>query len=146
MNADRLEQMKPGAWIINTARGPIIEEAALIDALRAGHLAGAGLDVFEVEPIEEDNPLLTMDNVMVAPHIAVYSEEGQIRASKRAAQIATAALNGPTAGPDPGDRQGPLHRARRWWHPDREHHDNSRPIARDRETQKAGADYLPRPF
>jgi D-3-phosphoglycerate dehydrogenase len=94
MNADRLEQMKPGAWIINTARGPIIEQEALVDALRAGHLAGAGLDVFEVEPITEDNPLIKMDNVMVAPHIAVYSEEGQIRASKRAAQIATAALSG----------------------------------------------------
>ncbi|MCA1669215.1 MAG: C-terminal binding protein [Thermomicrobia bacterium] len=94
MNADRLEQMKPGAWIINTARGPIIEEAALVDALRAGHLAGAGMDVFEEEPIAEDNPLLTMENVMVSPHIAVYSEEGQIRASKRAAQIAKAALAG----------------------------------------------------
>lgn len=94
MNADRLEQMKPGAWIINTARGPIIEEAALIDALRSGHLAGAGLDVFEVEPIADDNPLLAMDNVMVAPHIAVYSEEGQKRAAKRAAAIATAALKG----------------------------------------------------
>lgn len=94
MNADRLEMMKRGAWIINTARGPIIEEAALIDALRSGHLAGAGLDVFEVEPIKDDNPLLKMDNVMMAPHIAVYSEEGQKRAAKRAAQIATAALNG----------------------------------------------------
>ncbi len=94
MNTDRLEQMKPGAWIINTARGPIVEQAALVDALRAGHLGGAGLDVFEVEPIADDNPLLTMDNVLVAPHIAVYSEEGMARAAKRAAQIATAALSG----------------------------------------------------
>lgn len=94
MNADRFEQMKRGAWIINTARGPIIEEEALIDALRNGHLAGAGLDVFEVEPISPDNPLLTMNNVMMAPHIAVYSEEGQIRASKRAAAIARNALQG----------------------------------------------------
>ena len=106
MNADRLEMMKPGAWIINTARGPIIEESALVDALRAGHLAGAGLDVFEVEPITDDNPLLHMDNVMIAPHIAVYSEEGQIRASKRAAQIATAALNGQLPDPIPAIDKG----------------------------------------
>jgi len=106
MNADRFEQMKRGAWIINTARGPIIEESAMIDALRAGHLAGAGLDVFEVEPITDDNPLLAMDNVMVAPHIAVYSEEGQIRASKRAAQIATAALNGQLPDPIPAIDKG----------------------------------------
>lgn len=110
MNADRLEMMKPGAWIINTARGPIIEEAALVDALRSGHLAGAGLDVFEVEPITADNPLLTMENVMVAPHIAVYSEEGQIRASKRAAQIATVALRGQLPDPIPAIDKG-LYRA-----------------------------------
>ena len=94
MNADRLAMMKRGAWIINTARGPIIDEAALIDALRSGHLGGAGLDVFETEPIAPDNPLLTMHNVMISPHIAVYSEEGQMRAPKRAAEIARAALNG----------------------------------------------------
>ncbi|MHB8644759.1 MAG: C-terminal binding protein [Thermomicrobiales bacterium] len=106
INADRLEMMKPGAWIINTARGPIIEETALVDALRAGHLGGAGMDVFEVEPITQDNPLLTMDNVMVSPHIAVYSEEGQIRASKRAAQIATAALRGQLPDPIPAIDKG----------------------------------------
>jgi D-3-phosphoglycerate dehydrogenase / 2-oxoglutarate reductase len=94
INAERIAKMKPGAWIINTARGPIIDEAALIDALRSGHLAGAGLDVFEVEPIAPDNPLLTMPNVMVSPHMAVYSEEGQVRAAERAAGIARAALMG----------------------------------------------------
>ena len=94
IDAKRLAQMKRGAWLINTARGPIVDEAALIDALRSGHLAGAGLDVMEIEPIEMDNPLLTMPNVMLSPHMAVYSEEGQQRAAKRAAGIARAALSG----------------------------------------------------
>lgn len=106
MNADRLEMMKPGAWIINTARGPIIEETALVDALRTGHLAGAGMDVFEVEPIADDNPLLAMDNVMMAPHIAVYSEEGQQRAGRRAGQIARAALMGQLPDPIPAIDKG----------------------------------------
>jgi len=94
INAARIAQMKKGAWLINTARGPIVDEAALVDALRSGHLAGAGLDVMEIEPIEMDNPLLTMSNVMLSPHMAVYSEEGQQRAARRAANIARAALSG----------------------------------------------------
>ncbi len=94
LNAARLAKMKPTAWVINTARGPLIDEAALIDALKGGHLAGAGLDVTEIEPIEMDNPLLAMPNVMISPHMAVYSEEGQIRSADRAAGIATVTLAG----------------------------------------------------
>ena len=94
LNAERFAKMKQGAWVINTARGPLIDEAALIDALQAGHLAGAGLDVTEVEPIEMDNPLLAMPNVMLSPHMAVYSEEGQIRSADRTAGIARAVLAG----------------------------------------------------
>ena len=60
--------MKPSAVVINTARGPIVDEAALIDALKSGRIAGAAMDVFEVEPLPEDSPLRTMDNVMLAPH------------------------------------------------------------------------------
>jgi D-3-phosphoglycerate dehydrogenase len=60
--------VKPNAVIINTARGPIIEETALIAALQHRKLAGAALDVFEVEPLPEDSPLNKMDNVMLAPH------------------------------------------------------------------------------
>jgi phosphoglycerate dehydrogenase-like enzyme len=62
--------MKPSAVLINTARGPIIHEGALVAALRSGRLAGAALDVFEVEPLPPDSQLLQMDNVLLAPHNA----------------------------------------------------------------------------
>jgi D-3-phosphoglycerate dehydrogenase len=68
INADTLALMKPNAVLINTARGPIVEEPALIEALRVKRLAGAALDVFEVEPLPLESPLLKMDNVMLAPH------------------------------------------------------------------------------
>jgi len=68
MNSDTLALMKPGTIVINTARGPIVEEKALIEALQAKRLAGAALDVFEHEPLPLESPLLKMDNVMLAPH------------------------------------------------------------------------------
>jgi D-3-phosphoglycerate dehydrogenase len=68
MNAETFPLMKPSAVLINTARGPIVDEYALINALQAGRPAGAALDVFEVEPLPADSPLLKMDNVMLAPH------------------------------------------------------------------------------
>ncbi|MFC1901258.1 C-terminal binding protein [Chloroflexota bacterium] len=67
-------QMKPTAYIINTARGKVIDEEAMIKALQDKKIAGAGLDVFEKEPIDSDNPLLKMDNVIVTPHSASFSE------------------------------------------------------------------------
>jgi D-3-phosphoglycerate dehydrogenase len=68
MNADTFALMKPSAVILNTARGPIIEEQALIEALQSKRIAGAALDVFEYEPLPLESPLLKMDNVMLAPH------------------------------------------------------------------------------
>ncbi|WP_396898273.1 2-hydroxyacid dehydrogenase [Mycolicibacterium sp.] len=68
-----LATMKPGSVIVNTARGPIIDEAALLDALGTGHIAAAGLDVFEVEPIPAGHPLLDLENVVLTPHVAWYT-------------------------------------------------------------------------
>ncbi len=67
-NAKRFAAMKRGAYLINIARGPLVKEADLIDALQSGHLAGAGLDVFEVEPLPDDSPLKTMDNCVLGTH------------------------------------------------------------------------------
>ena len=70
VNRERLALMKPNAVVINTSRGPVVDEPALIEALQKGRVAGAGLDVFEKEPVDPGNPLLTMDNVVVSPHSA----------------------------------------------------------------------------
>ena len=73
LDAAALALMKPSAVIVNTSRGPIIDEDALVDALRGGRLAAAGLDVFAVEPIPADNPLLGLDNVVLTPHVTWYT-------------------------------------------------------------------------
>lgn len=75
MNAARIARMKPGSVLINTARGPLIDESALIDALRSGHLRAAGLDVFEQEPLPVENPLVGMENVLLAGHTAGLDQE-----------------------------------------------------------------------
>ncbi len=76
INEERLAQMRPDAVIVNTARGPIIDENALVSALDAGRIAGAALDVFEDEPLPQGSPLREMDNVMLAPHNANSSPAG----------------------------------------------------------------------
>jgi len=75
IGARELAQMKPDAYFINVARGPIVDEPALIDALSKGRIAGAALDVFEQEPVDPANPLLKMDNVIVTPHSLCWTDE-----------------------------------------------------------------------
>ncbi len=83
IGAAELAHMKPTAYIVNTSRGPVIDETALIEALQQGKIAGAGLDVVEQEPLAADSPLRTLDNVILTPHFAAYSEQAveDLRAS-----------------------------------------------------------------
>lgn len=76
VGAGEIGLMKPGAYIINTSRGPIIEEKALVEALRQNRIAGAGLDVFENEPLPPDHPFLTLSNVVLTPHIGYVTRQG----------------------------------------------------------------------
>lgn len=78
--------MKPSAYFINASRGAVVDEQALIHALRTGQITGAGLDVFEKEPPSPGNPLLTMDNVIVSPHNAALSDGAMLAMAMDSAQ------------------------------------------------------------
>jgi phosphoglycerate dehydrogenase-like enzyme len=76
VTARELALMKPTAYLVNTSRGPIVDEGALIDTLRSGAIAGAALDVFDQEPLPQDHPLRRMDNAIVTPHLGYVTVEG----------------------------------------------------------------------
>jgi phosphoglycerate dehydrogenase-like enzyme len=94
LRADDLAKMKAGAILVNISRGPIVEEKGLVEALRSGHLAGAGLDVFDREPLPVDHPFRSLDNVVVTPHIGYVTEDLFRTAWQRMAQDVAAYLAG----------------------------------------------------
>jgi phosphoglycerate dehydrogenase-like enzyme len=94
LRAEDFAKMKRGAILVNISRGPIVEEAALIEALRSGYLAGAGLDVFDREPLPADHPFRSLDNVVVSPHVGYVTEHGFRTAWQRMAEDVAAYLAG----------------------------------------------------
>lgn len=95
IDADRIESMKSGATLINTSRGPLVELEAVADALKAGKLAGAGLDVFEIEPVDVSK-LEGVPNLIATPHMAYYSEEALQESQQKAATQVIKVLTGQT--------------------------------------------------
>ena len=102
VNRDRLALMKPTALLINTSRGPLIDEAALAEALNAGRLAGAGLDVLKTEPPPADHPLLNARNCYITPHIAWATRSSRARLLEAAVNNVAAFLSGAPQNVVPG--------------------------------------------
>jgi D-3-phosphoglycerate dehydrogenase len=97
LNAAAFAKMKKGAYLVNTARGPLIDEAALIAALDAGQIAGAGLDVVAAEPLAKESPLLGRDNVIISPHTGFYSIEALNELETKCAADVARVLSGEKA-------------------------------------------------
>jgi phosphoglycerate dehydrogenase-like enzyme len=118
LGAREFALMKRSAYVINCARGPIIDEGALIQALQAGQIAGAGLDVFEEEPLAADSPLIAMENVMLSPHTMAHTLElsiwmGEINTSQLLA-VASGLVPESVVNRDVADRPGFKARLARW--------------------------------
>jgi D-3-phosphoglycerate dehydrogenase len=94
LDASRIALMKPTAYLINTARGPIVDEAALIAALTERRIAGAGLDVFDVEPLPAGHALTKLPNVILTPHLGWPTDEGYGNFANAAADVLLAYLDG----------------------------------------------------
>lgn len=94
IGAEQLATMHRGAFLINVARGPVVDEASLIEALRTGHLAGAALDVFDVQPLPIQHPFWSMEQVLVTPHVAGITEDSMWRMGNAVARAASALLAG----------------------------------------------------
>jgi len=94
INKEALKRMHQGAFLVNASRGPVVDEKALIAALKSGHLGGAGLDVFEEEPTPADNPLRRMENVFFSPHVGGWTFETEARVLEVVRDNLTRVLDG----------------------------------------------------
>jgi D-3-phosphoglycerate dehydrogenase len=97
LNAQAFAKLKRGAYVVNTARGPLVDEAALVAALDSGRVGGAALDVVTTEPLAKDSPLLGRDNVIITPHTAFYSEEALAELQTKCASDVVRVLRGEPA-------------------------------------------------
>ena len=98
VGAEQLARMKPSAWLVNIARGPIVDEDVLLDALQNGKIAGAGLDVYHQDPLPIDNPLTKLDNVVLAPHIGWGTDDNFGLMVENLTNAVIAYLDGDTSG------------------------------------------------
>jgi len=94
IGAEELGQMQPGAFLVNTSRGPIVDQRALVDALRSQRIAGAGLDVYDVEPLPVDSELLGLENTVLTPHLGYVSREGLAEMYEQVVEDLAAYLRG----------------------------------------------------
>ena len=94
ISGGEIAAMKDGVYIVNTARGRIVDQTALVEALKTGKVAGVALDVFEAEPLDPTSPLASMDNVVLTPHLAASSEEAMRRMAVQVAEGVLKALKG----------------------------------------------------
>ena len=115
IDAARIARMRPDAYLINVARGPVLDEAALLAALREERIAGAALDVFAEQPLPADHPLLTLDTVLLTPHLAGITDESMARMGRGAVEEALRVLRGELPVNLVNPAVVPAYRARRDW-------------------------------